>query len=814
MSPYTIHFRDLDRTSGELVGGKGANLAALTRLDGLLVPAGFCVTTEAFRDAVRDHDLRADPAALRGAIERAPMPAAIAREIVERLEDRAYAVRSSATAEDSPSASFAGQHDTFLEIRGPARVIEHVRRCWASLFTDRAIAYRRRHGIDPARVRMAVVIQEMVRPEVSGILFTADPLTGNRAVSAIDASPGLGEALVSGHARAETYRVRGGAILSAPPAGILTPADLAALELLGRRIEAHFGAPQDIEWCRAGGELFVVQSRPITTLFPIPEANDGAPHVYLSVGHQQMMTDAMRPFGLSFWLLTAPPTMRTAGNRLFVDVAPLLASPGRTTVSETLGKLDPRIGDALTSIVARGFVPPEEKPVALGAVFAPPPIIANDPAVVAALVARTEASLAALRAEITTRSGPALFDFIVADLPEMKKQLFAPESIAAIRAGMDAAMWIDERVKEWLGDPPASAALSRSAPNNPTSEMGLALLDVADAIRPHPAVVAYLERADDATFWTGLAALAGGEEARAALAAFLATYGARCAGEIDITRPRWAECPTMLVAPLLANVGMFAPGERPRRFAQGQRAAAEAERDLLARLACLPDGAAKAAEMREKIERLRTFIGYREYPKFAHMQRYDAYRTAIRREAAALVAAGVIRAASDLDFLSFDELRDVVRTRVFDPHVVDERRAAFAHHATLAAPRVMTSEGEDISAALRREELPPGALGGLAVSSGVVEGRARVLRRMEDGVLEPGDILVTAFTDPSWTPVFVAIRGLVTEVGGLMTHGAVIAREYGLPAVVSVDGATRRIADGQRIRVNGTAGYVEILSGD
>jgi pyruvate,water dikinase len=297
----------------------------------------------------------------------------------------------------------------------------------------------------------------------------------------------------------------------------------------------------------------------------------------------------------------------------------------------------------------------------------------------------------------------------------------------------------------------------------------------------------------------------------AVLAAFLDKYGMRCAGEIDITRTRWAEAPTTLVPLILGNVKMFAPGESRRKFEQGRREAIAKERDLLERLRQLPDGTQKADETQQKISLLRNFIGYREYPKYGMVQRYFEYRKAILRDAERLVRDRVLRDASDVYFLTFAELHEVARTSSLDARTVDERRDAHAFYDKLTPPRVMTSEGEIVTGSYKRENLPAGALVGLPVSTGVIEGRARVVTRMEDAALEEGDILVTAFTDPSWTPLFVSIKGLVTEVGGLMTHGAVIAREYGLPAVVGVDSATKRIADGQRIRVNGTDGYVELL---
>ncbi len=324
-------------------------------------------------------------------------------------------------------------------------------------------------------------------------------------------------------------------------------------------------------------------------------------------------------------------------------------------------------------------------------------------------------------------------------------------------------------------------------------------------------MVAFLEHAEGDGFLDELATLAGGREARDAILAFLDTYGMRCVGEIDITRLRWSERPATLVPVILGNVRNFEPGAGERRFEQGRREAARKAQDVLERLRALPDGERKADEAERMIDRVRTFAGYREYPKYAMVSRYFVYKQALLDEAETLVQAGVLRETEDIFYLRFQELRDVVRTHHVDDRLIDQRKDAFRSYQALTPPRVVTSDGEVVTGSYRRDDVPAGALVGLPVSAGVVEGRASVIHDLEEADLETGDILVTAYTDPSWTPLFVAIAGLVTEVGGLMTHGAVIAREYGLPAVVGVEQATRLIRDGQRIRVHGTDGYVEIL---
>ncbi|HVQ93629.1 MAG TPA: rifamycin-inactivating phosphotransferase, partial [Mycobacteriales bacterium] len=760
-------------------------------------------------------------------------------------------VRSSATAEDLPTASFAGQQDTYLNVVGPAAIVRHVTRCWASLFTERAVTYRLRNGFDHRKVHMAVVVQQMVSAQAAGVLFTADPITGHRKVARVEASFGLGEALVSGLVNPDAFEVRDGEVvekaigakqiaIQAASAGgtreqaidpgrqqlpALTDPQVVRLVRLGRRIEAHFGRPQDIEWCLVDDDFQIVQSRPITTLFPIPETGGQENHVYLSVGHGQMMTDAMKPLGVSVWQLTAMAPMHEAGGRLFVDVTRRLATPAsRAGVLDLAGRSDPLVRDALETVLDRGdFVPslPDPGPGGppAGAASAP---IETDPAIVTELIERSQASIAALRRDIATLTGPALFDFLLAAFQEHKRVLSDPLSVQAIMAGMEATWWLNDKLQEWLGEKNAADTLTLSAPNNVTSEMGLALLDVADVIRPHPDVVAFLQGVEDEDFREAgerngrqfldeLPKLAGGAEARAAIEAYLDRYGMRCVGEIDITRPRWRERPTTLVPVILDNIRLFEPGAAERRFEHGRQEAQQKEQDVLARLRAQPDGERKADETKRTIDRVRTFIGYREYPKYGIVSRYFVYKQALLAEAERLVRAGVLAEEEDIFYLTFQESHDVARSNQVDDQLIRQRKEAFRSYQALTPPRVLTSDGEAIAGAYRRDDVPAGALVGLPVSAGTVEGRARVILDMAQADLEAGDILVTAHTDPSWTPLFVAIAGLVTEVGGLMTHGAVIAREYGLPAVVGVQQATRLIRDGQRIRVHGTDGYVEIL---
>ena len=886
MSSYVLGFQDIDKTKVSVVGGKGANLGELSKIEGIRVPDGFCISTEVFKRIiggtssikelldklsllkVEDRDKIGELTdEIRRVIEGIAIPEDINGEITRHLtrlgQENAYAIRSSATAEDLPTASFAGQQDTYLNIIGREAILKHISKCWASLFTERAVIYRLQNGFDHRTVKLSVVIQKMVFPQAAGILFTADPVTSNRKVLSIDASFGLGEALVSGLVNADIYKVSSGMVVDkkvstkklaiyALEAGgtkeqeiepewqnrqVLTDEQILQLERLGRKIEEHFGCPQDIEWCLARGHssslegdlldeacpitFYILQSRPITTLYPIPEANDKENHVYLSVGHQQMMTDPLKPLGMSLMQLISFGRWFKAGGRLFIDVAQMLASPdGREMLLNNMKQLEPLTQDAIMTIIERDFIkclPNDKKEQsASNSDKVKPPAdsqaqIENNPSIVSDLIRKSQTSIEELKQNIQGKSGTNLIDFILEDIQELKKILFDPQSTAVFTAAINASLWINEKMKEWLGEKNAADILSQSVPNNVTSEMGLALMDVADVIRPYPKVMDYLQNVKEDNFLDELVKFDGGQKIQNAIYVYLNKYGMRCSGEIDITRTRWSEKPITLVPIILNNIKNFEPNAANRKFEQGLQEALQKEKELLVRLNALPDGEEKVKETKRMIELIRNFIGYREYPKYGLVSRYFVYKLALLKEADRLLQTNIIHDKEDIYYLTFEEFREVLVTNKLNYEIICKRKEEYKLFEKLTPPRVITSDGEIIAGKYKRENIQAGAIVGLAVSSGVIEGRARVILSMEDANLESGDILVTTFTDPSWTPLFVSIKGLVTEIGGLMTHGAVIAREYGLPAVVGVENATKLIKDGQRIRVNGTDGYVEFI---
>lgn len=880
MNRYVYYLSEIGRSDLSIVGGKGANLGELCHVQEIVVPEGFCISTRAYADFVSTskdfktllrslellsveslEELKAAGQRIRTHLENLDIPASVQQEIIQAWQKLgrhySYAIRSSATAEDLPGASFAGQQDTFLNIAGEENILDCVRKCWASLFTDRAIVYRNQNGFKHDKVLLSVVVQQMVFPDVSGIMFTADPVTGNRKTVSIDASFGLGEALVSGIVNADLYQVKEDKVVKkqigkkkiviyAKPDGGTIKAELTEelrtvqalsdehairLARMGRDIEAHFGSPQDIEWCIAGDEIFIVQSRPITTLYPAPKVDDDKLHLFISIGHAQMMTEAMKPLGLSVLktlvpfkrsLLAESNLLQESGGRLFLDLTYLLEYPQlRKRLPALLLNIDESMGR-----IVQDFVRREEFQTTAG----------TGKKLDIRLLKKAFPTVLDILKDIVFRENFQAIDevnrFIVNKVTENKTRLQAvsgPDRITRIQEQLSSLMpmvfltvaqymatalitykLIENLSKKWLGDASELRSISKSPAGNVTTEMGLALGDVADAARKHPAMIEYLKHAANETFWEGLKAVPENEKVLPAFLDFFEKYGMRGTGEIDVTRPRWREVPTHLVPAILNHIKSIRPGQHRRDFLAGKEEAEQAADRLLERLRETPGGLFKARRMKRLIKVHRALIGIREHPKYFLVQNFDMIKLAILQEASKLVAARILTHPEEIYWLSLQEIKDLLESQQLDRNIITIRKEKFQQDTKLTPPRAITSEGE-ILIAKSGAHVPPGSLAGSPVSAGVVEGRARVILRLEEAIMDKGDILVAPYTDPGWTPLFPLAAGLVTEVGGLMTHGAVVAREYGIPAVVGVDGATKEIRDGQRIRVDGTQGLVEVL---
>jgi phosphoenolpyruvate synthase/pyruvate phosphate dikinase len=737
---------------------------------------------------------------------------------------------------------------------------------------------------------MAPIDYEMVDSEVSGVLFTADPMTSDRFTTVIEAVRGLGEDLVSGRKNPFEWKLRGGKLqrVSDGEGEIpLKKAHLLELSEMGKHIEQAFGCEQDIEWCLNRGHSYeggvspylnngfsIVQSRPITTLYPLPQSPDGYKHCAISAGHLQMMTDTILPLGISMLQKSAFFPVMELGGRIYMDVTyDLGTKKGRRKVLSEAQIKDHLMYSALEKIMERkeyisnipsgpsGFLAIEGIGKIL--VTAVRTYFHNNEADIDAYVNRQKSEVEATRRKLERLSETEALQFIMDDQKRFRKVLYDPSGTGATVMTIMIARLLDKTVEKLTGEKAITNRLAKSVRHNSSSEMGLKLCEVSDIARNYPQIVTYLEEAGEDLSLEALIKLEGGNLVADKFAEFLEEYGMHCAGELDITRERFRERPGILCTSLLNNIKNLPAGHAEISFEQGKQEAEQLSRQLVAKMEA-EHGGRKARKLKKQIEKYRKFVGVREYTKYFWMAHYDVYKQAIMREVHNLVKAGVLKKPEDANYLSMDELLEAVKNGYVNQSLIDERKDAYHSYASLTPPRIIFSDGEvppvaystDIpSGALaglavkngyvnqslideRKDayhsyasltppriifsdgevppvaystDIPSGALAGLAVSTGIVEGRARVVENLEDANVEEGDILVTTFTDPSWTPIFVSLSGLITETGGMMSHGAVIIREYGLPAVVGVVNATRLIKDGQRIRVNGTKGYVEIL---
>lgn len=886
MKKNVLYFNEIDRQHLAYVGGKGANLGEMTKA-GFPVPQGFCVTTEAYRTFIDTstqmsefydllEQINADELEsicslgqrIREHLQSLTLPEDVKSSILEAWkitgQAHAYAVRSSATAEDLPTASFAGQQDTYLNVLGLEQLLQAVQDCWASLFTDRAISYRAKNGFGHRLVFLSVVVQQMVFPEVSGIMFTADPITGHRKTISIDASFGLGEALVSGIVTADLYQVRSGkiikkqiskkklAIYAIPEGGTFTQdippekqevqalEDHRIIELaeLGQKIEVHFGSEQDIEWGLGDGKLYILQSRPITSLHPALTVHDDKLHVYVSFSYIQVMTDAMKPLALSLLsnlpnFIKKDPTssdsgfIHAAGGRAFADVTgPLLLKPSRTIMLRVFKGMDELMASAISEVVQRDEFRNQSFPkkdvfrvIRTVAPIVIPVILKVRSTLLIGDPSKARPYVASVMKEIVKEHKKIILGTAGAEQLRAIKQkmgtMFSnvlPKIVAYPIAGILASGSLAKKLSKKVGDKQGAYLLSqlnKSLPGNVTGELGLELGDLTDTARKHPEVIDYLGRATIESFYEGLLKVGGGAEFKHQLEVFLDKYGMRCSGEIDITKPRWHEDPTQLIPSILSNIRTTKYGEHREKFKRGEIEAEQAGKEILAQFSIF-----EKRSISRLLKLYRNLMGMRENHKFIVIMLLDIYKRAILEQGRILVQRGILRGEQDVFYFTLEELIILVESRFSGnaQEIVEDREKQHVMDQKLTPPRVMTSDGEIITGKLRDVQAPGGALIGTPVSVGTVEGIARVVLRLEDAKLNSGEILIAPYTDPGWTPLFISIKGLITEVGGTMTHGSVVAREYGIPAVVGIDNATKIIKDDSLIRVDGTEGFVEILS--
>lgn len=888
-------------------GGKGLNLAKLAQA-GFPVPGGFIVTTAGYDafvtgaglagwmasevaaiDAGNPESLNALSDRIRARFRESAMPSELAETIraaYAELGQPKVAVRSSATAEDLPDFSFAGQQDTFLNVLGDDALLEAVRECWSSLWTARAIGYRARNGIDQSAVSLAVVIQKMVQSDTSGVLFTANPLTGRRTETVIDAIYGLGEALVSGQVEPDHYIVEtatgrivekqlgakatvirgvegGGTVTESADAAsqqALSDGAIREVTVLGKRVADFYGSPQDIEWGYADGQLYLLQSRSITSLFPVPEVppadNPDNLRVFFSFGAVQGMLDPMTPLGrdvikaifigggtLFGFHGNTPENQKVlyeAGGRLWGNLTPMINNErGRKMYLGIVNGVDPGGATAIKRLVNEPGRLPEPSPLRSETVrrvvrFALPRLAVALGALARPDQNRTEAqkviddTVARFTAQGQVAKSMAEQVQLLEDVADAAFRVMVPQLMPRILAGMAGLRGLTvlaQKLTEIDSSITGQTAMdvTRGLPHNVTTEMDLSLWTVAQVVRDDPASAAHFAEADAPALAAEYLDGTLPYPAQAAIAGFMDRYGMRGLAEIDFGRPRWREQPAQVMQmvqnylriddPTMAPDAVFGRGEAAAQATVDRLAAAARRSGLL--------GFLKARLVRGMAYRARALSGLRESPKFMIIRLFGIARSGILAMGESLAGAGVLAQRDDIFFLRMAELRRLADTPLAQidkttwRSLIAQRRQAYNRElGRRQVPRVLLSDGtafyDGFDGGSDGGE-SEGILRGSPVSAGVVEGDVRVVFDPYTAHLLPGEILVCPGTDPAWTPLFLSAGGLVMEVGGLMTHGSVVAREYGIPAVVGVDRATERLQTGQRIRVDGSSGRIEVL---
>jgi phosphoenolpyruvate synthase/pyruvate phosphate dikinase len=885
---YMRSLAELNWTDLPLAGGKGANLGVLIQA-GLPVPPGFCITTAGYRAFVAENSLDAalrpildnarmdDPASLesassqiRACFHAAQIPPAVELEIRQGYRAMAnappaVAVRSSATAEDLPDLSFAGQQDTVLNVVGEDQLLAAVVICWSSLWTARAIGYRARNGIAHDDVSMAVVVQQMVQSEASGVLFTANPLTGLLSESVVDATLGLGEALVSGQVEPDHFvvDVLRGAIRhktlgakqistrSKPGGGVETIAERAAarqtltdsqireLVDLGRRVQEEYCSPQDVEWAFADGHFRLLQSRAITSLFPVPEVSFDPLLIWFSFGVVQGLLGPITPLGRDAirGVVAGAGTMfgvrieleeidlfATAGERIWIKISDVVRHPiGNRLWDPLLGYLEPSVAQILGPLAADPRLGAGTGRLKFSTVrrlvrFALPILMR-----MAGNMLHPEKARAAFEASIeaylgTAQIAPGADRFgrlanITAFVRNRIANAFAfllPQFLPIFGPSMAALNLLHKIAGQ---DGRLALEVTRGLPNNVTTEMDLALWETASALGADAGATRLFRKSDARVLARRYLAGTLPETAQATIAGFMGRYGMRGVGEIDLGRQRWREDPTPVMHTLQSYLDIDAESSPDVLFARGEQAARAAVETLAAKARRQRGGWLKQRLVRAAARRIHVLMGARESPKFFAVRTMGIARSAILEVGHDFAKAGTLDRPDDLFFLRLSELETLSRN---EPHdwrgIVAGRRAAYEREVRRRqVPRVLVSDGRAFYQGLGAETGGGDVITGSPVSPGVVEGVVHVVLDPHGTHLEPGEILVCPGTDPAWTPLFMAAGGLVTEVGGMMTHGSVVAREYGIPAVVGVHRATERFKDGQRIRLDGTTGEITAL---
>jgi rifampicin phosphotransferase len=880
-----VDLSDIDATMINAVGGKALNLGIMSS-GGLPVPGGFCVTTDAYRLVVADQldDLMgkladaADSDAVAAAAEEArrrvlaikppdELRSAIADQYQAMGDDEPVAVRSSATAEDLAYASFAGQQDTYLNVVGVAALLDAVRRCWASLWTDRANSYRNANGIDHRSVALAVVVQHMIDASVAGVMFTANPVTGNRNETVIDASPGLGEAVVSGAVNPDHFVVNSVdrsivtrrlgdkkmMITSVPGGGTahhelagqstgpcLDDQQLLQLVDLGQQVQQLYGAPQDTEWALDSAHRFwLTQARPITTLYPLAQTHRPGLRVLMCLSLAQGLTRPITPMGIAAIRLigtsvataikmppaqplAGPPAMHAPGQRLFMDITSVLRNRiGRRAVIAAFGVMEARASAVLKTLAERpefSLIESHDHTVLrhiAGALIhnrVPVRVVAGliNPEMAYRGIAATERRLRRTLTLPTSATATQHLDFVQQRLGDLF--FLMPRTVAYAGGGLlmlGASRWLLRDVAK----PGELQEVLRGLPHNVTTEMDLKLWELTEEIRDDSASRAVFTDLAVSELLKRYRDRALPPVAQRGLQAFLRRYGHRAVGEIDLGMLRWSDDPSHLLGVISNYLRLDTDDLDPvTQFRAGEEKAEAMIISLTSRAAERSRPRARLAGW--TLRRVRQLIGLRESPKFLLILALGVMREHLKVVGRELAATGKIDQVDDVFFLDLGDARrglagEDLRT------LVAERQDAYQQELKRRhIPRLLLSDGTEPEAVALEAAGGDGSLAGSPASAGTVTAKARVVLDPVGARLEPGEILVAPSTDPGWTPLFLTAGGLVMEMGGSNSHGAVVAREYGIPAVVGVPDATHKIETGQLITVDGAAGLISIAAED
>ncbi len=863
MKPYTLSLSD-PQADLATAGGKGASLARLSQA-GLPVPDGFHVTTAAYREFVAANGLQArilaalkevdpaQPATLESASQAigqlfagAEIPAPLAEAITQAYaalpgENPAVAVRSSATAEDLPEASFAGQQETYLNIHGAQAVLEAARKCWASLWTGRAIAYRLRQGIAPDQVALAVVIQLLIPAEAAGILFTANPVSGKRGEVVINAAWGLGEAVVGGAVTPDSITVEksSGRVLQRQTAEkqvmtvctaagteeqpvpealcskpVLNDTQAAELARYGVQIEEHYAMPMDIEWALAGGQLAILQARPITAL---PEAplEWKLPHpkgFYMRTSMVDLMPGPLSPLFATLGIPALVTQVYPVG-RYLTRGEPVLPDGYFTTIN-TYAYMNAHFDVRAWRWILFSMLPSYPRMLRVMTSFWRDEVC---PKYQQAVAAWQEKDLGQMSCAELWQGTRAIMDAAAYYTGTL---MFATMGASAGSEGLLTKVY--EKLAWRAGDPPAAALLMGW--DNLPSRAERSLYDLAVFCRGNQVLAEYVLKTPSSTLVEQL--MGGASPAEVEPGAWqdlarhfdihLQEFGFMVF-EMDFAKPLPRDHPE----PMLEAVKMYLRGEganpHKRQKASEQRRIQTAEA-ALARLKGLKRWAfSKALNWAQSLSAVRedalAKIGL-GYPLMREMLRLLGER---------LVHAGAIQEGGDIFWLEKDEVDRAVTALESGAaleslrHLVDQRKAFWQKVKRVTPPTMLPPRksylGFKTSTWLAESEdsQSGNALKGVPTSPGQVTAPARVLHGPEEfDQMRPGEVLVAGTTTPAWTPLFAMASAVVTDIGGPLSHGSIVAREYGIPAVMGTGMATRRIRSGQMITVDGNAGTVTL----